>query len=63
MNEQQTHPDDGLEPPPEYVLGCRYDDEDNPTEVTLFPWTVGELSTTAWLTANVDSIVALDSVR
>ncbi|AEN06086.1 hypothetical protein [Halolamina sp.] len=63
MRGQQTQPDELLEPSPEYVLRCRYDDEDNPSEVTVFPGKEGELSTTEWLTANVDSTVALDEVR
>lgn len=63
MSVQQTHPGELLASYPDYVLSCLYDDEDDPSEVTVFPGEEGERSTTEWITADVESTVAIDDAR
>ena len=48
---------------PEFELASRYDDEDEPTEVTIFPAGLGEDLATTWLTVDVEHAVPLDQVR
>lgn len=54
---------DGLDAPPEYELACRFDDEEAPTEVTVFPAEFGEDLATHWLTMDVEHAVPLDRAR
>jgi hypothetical protein len=61
MSVRQSQSDDLLASYPEFGLSCRYDDEDDPTEVTVFPGAAA--STTEWLTADVESAVDLEDVR
>lgn len=61
MSVRQSQSGDLLASYPEFGLSCLYDDEDDPAEVTVFPGE--ERSTTEWLTADVDSAVALEDVR
>lgn len=61
MSVRQTHSGDLLESYPDYGLTCLYDDADDPAEITVFPGE--EMSTTQWLTADVDSAVSLEDVR
>ncbi|GAB7093063.1 hypothetical protein JCM30237_02150 [Halolamina litorea] len=61
MSVRQSHPGDLLESYPDFGLSCLYDDEDDPSEVTVFPGE--EASTTEWVTADVENAVALDDVR
>ncbi|GAB7012589.1 DUF7511 domain-containing protein [Halolamina salina] len=61
MSVQQTPSADPLASYPEFGLSCLYDDDDDPSEVTLFPGE--EMSTTEWVTADVDSAVSLDELR
>lgn len=61
MSLRQTHPGDLLESYPDFGLSCLYDDDDDPAEVTVFPGE--EISTTEWLTADLESAVSLDEVR
>jgi hypothetical protein len=62
MSVQQPRPGEPLASYPDYVLSCLYDDEDDPSEVTLFPGEE-ERSTTEWITADVESTVAIDELR
>ena len=48
---------------PEFDLTFLYDDEEEPTEVTIFEGTSQEDLTTRWLTMDYRHSVALDSVR
>lgn len=61
MSVRQTRSSELLASFPEFGLRCLYDDEDDPAEVTLFPG--DERSTTEWLTADVDTAVAVEEVR
>lgn len=63
MSVKGTQPGGLLASYPDYALSCLYDDDDDPTEVTVFPGERGELSTTEWITADVESTVAVDEVR
>lgn len=63
MSVQRTHPGDLLASYPDYVLSCLYDDEDDPSEVTVFSGEEGDLSTTEWITVDVESSVAIEDVR
>jgi hypothetical protein len=58
-------PTDGavLDELPEFELTYLYDDEEDPTEVTIFEGTSVEDLTTRWLTMDYHHTVALDSVR
>jgi len=61
MSVRQTPSGELLGSYPDFGLSCRYDDDDDPSEVTLFPGT--EMSTTEWVTADLDSAVSLDEIR
>ena len=61
MSVQRTPAGELLASYPEFGLSCLYDDDDDPSEVTLFPGT--EMSTTEWVTADLDSAVSLDEIR
>lgn len=61
MSVRRTRPGEPLASYPEFGLNCLFDDGADPAEVTVFPGE--EISTTEWLTADVDSAVALDDVR
>lgn len=61
MSVRQTRSGDPLESFPEFGLSCLYDDANDPGEVTVFP--DEELSTTEWVTADVDSTVSVEEVR
>lgn len=63
MSVQQPDPGDLLASYPDYVLSCLYDDEDDPSEVTVFSGEADERSTTEWITADVESTVAVDELR
>lgn len=63
MSVQQSAPGDLLASYPDYVLSCLYDDENDPSEVTVFPGEEGTRSTTEWITADVESAVAIDELR
>lgn len=54
---------DSLAALPSFDLTCRYDDLDDPAELTVFPADEDEARTTAWLTVEVGHAVALESVR
>lgn len=58
-------PTDGavLDELPEFELTYLYDDEEDPTEVTIFEGNSVEDLTTRWLTMDYHHTVALDSVR
>jgi hypothetical protein len=47
---------------PQYELDCLFDEEETPSEVTVFVDEVGELAT-KWLTIDIDHAVPLDEVR
>lgn len=63
MSIQQRNPGTLLASYPEFGLSWRYDDEDDPAEVTVFEG--GEIgrTTTEWLTADVDAVVSIDEVQ
>lgn len=61
MSVREMHTGGLLESYPTFGLRCLYDDEDDPSEVTVFPG--GEVSTTEWLTADVESTVSLEDAR
>ena len=61
MSVRQTQSGDLLASYPDFGLSCLYDDDDDPSEVTVFPGE--EMSTTEWVTADVDSAVSLDELR
>ncbi|QKY19721.1 hypothetical protein B4589_004745 [Halolamina sp. CBA1230] len=61
MSVRQTQSGDLLASYPDFGLSCLYDDDENPSEVTVFPGE--EMSTTEWVTADVDSAVSLDELR
>jgi hypothetical protein len=63
MSVQQTRSGELLASYPEYVLSCLYDDEDDPSEVTVFSGTDDDRSTTEWITADVESTMALDELQ
>lgn len=48
---------------PEFELACLYDDEDDPTEVTVFPQRFEDDLATNWITIDVAHAVPLDRVR
>ncbi|MDZ7702176.1 MAG: hypothetical protein U5J98_09005 [Halobacteriales archaeon] len=48
---------------PEFDLAFLYDDDDDPTEVTVFPARFDEDLATNWITVDVGHAVPLDSVR
>lgn len=54
---------EGLDALPEFDLACKYDDEDAPTEVTVFPARFGDDLATHWLTIDVEHAIPLDRVR
>jgi hypothetical protein len=49
---------DGL---PTFELGYRFDDEDDPSEVTIFDTERGD-TTTTWISASVEDAVRLDKI-
>lgn len=51
-----------LETFPEYELTCRYDDDRDPTEVTVFPVRTRNRAT-EWLTADLSATVSLYRTR
>ncbi len=61
MSVRQSRPGELLASYPDFGLSCLYDDEADPAEVTVFPGE--EISTTEWVTADVDSAVDLENVR
>jgi hypothetical protein len=63
MSVHGTQPGGLLGSYPEYVLNCRYDDEEDPSEITVFPGNEDEISTTEWITADTESSLALDEIR
>ena len=59
-----TASDDALCAFPEFDLCGLVDDEDDPTEVTVYPTDAdAETLATTWLTADVDATVALADAR
>lgn len=48
---------------PEFELAYRYDDDEAPTEVTVFPSRFGDDLATHWLTVDIDHAVPLDRAR
>lgn len=52
-----------LEELPEFRLTCLFDDEENPSEVTVFPASNGPDLSTRWITVDAGSAVPLESVR
>lgn len=63
MSIQQRNPGTILASYPDYGLSWRYDDEDDPREVTLFEGNDIGGTTTEWLTADVDAAVSLDDAQ
>lgn len=63
MSIQQIDPGTLLASYPEFGLTCRYDDEDDPTELTVFEGYDLGATTTEWLTVSVDDAVSLENVR
>lgn len=63
MSVQQTHPGELLASYPDYVLNCLYDDDEDPSEITVFPGEEGEMSTTEWITADMETAVALNEIQ
>jgi hypothetical protein len=63
MSEKQQIPGELLASYPEHVLDCRYDDEENPSEITIFDGTGETMPTTEWITAEIGSAVALEESR
>ncbi|MFB6133414.1 MAG: hypothetical protein ABEJ55_00305 [Halanaeroarchaeum sp.] len=53
----------GLEEPPEFDLRYRFDDPQEPTEVTVFPDTCEGDPTTRWLTIDKGFALPLEEVR
>lgn len=52
-----------LESLPTFALTCRYDDVDDPAELTVFPATADDERPTTWLTVDVEHAVPLETVR
>lgn len=50
-----------LDEQPTFDLDCRYDDPDDPAEVTIFD--AEDDTLTAWLTIDENSAVSLDRIR
>lgn len=63
MSIQQHNPGTLLASYPEFGLSWRYDDDEDPKEVTLFEGTEVGATTTEWLTVDVDAAVSLEDVR
>lgn len=63
MSIQQRNPGTLLASYPDFGLSWRYDDEDDPGEVTLFEGSEIGGTTTEWLTADVDATVSLEDVQ
>ncbi|SEO27583.1 hypothetical protein SAMN04487948_101476 [Halogranum amylolyticum] len=62
---ERTNSTDGvvLDELPEFELTYLYDDEEEPTEVTIFEGTSEEDLTVRWITMDYPHTVALDSVQ
>ena len=52
-----------LEELPRFDLSYLFDDQDEPTEVTVFPESNAYDISTNWITVTVESAVPLDEVR
>lgn len=63
MSVHGTQPGELLASYPEYVLNCRYDNEEDPSEITVFPGKDGEMSTTEWITADTEAAVGLNEIQ
>lgn len=63
MSIQQRNPGNLLASYPDFGLSWRYDDENDPGEVTLFEGSEIGGTTTEWLTADVDATVSLEDVQ
>ncbi|UWG47713.1 Uncharacterized protein HSRCO_1431 [Halanaeroarchaeum sp. HSR-CO] len=48
---------------PEFELCYLFDDQDDPTEVTIFQPGVDERSATRWLTIDTTHAIALEEIR
>lgn len=53
----------GLEDLPAFDLTYRFDDDTDPSEVTVFPDAESANETTRWLTVDVDHSVSLEDTR
>ena len=63
MSAHETQPGDLLASYPEFGLSCLVDDEDDPSEITVFPGEEDELSTTEWLTTDTETAVSVEEIR
>lgn len=65
MSAMERRDDDGsaLEEYPEFGLSYLLDDEDDPSEVTIFPGEGAEDLATEWVSVDVDAAVALEDAR
>jgi len=61
--DRRERPAAGLTRLPEFDLAFLYDDEDDPTEVTIFPAGFEEDLETNWITIDCRHAVPLDRVR
>lgn len=63
MSATTTPPSDtDLNETPEFELDCRYDDLENPSELTIFP-SDRQQSVTEWVTADRSATVSLHELR
>lgn len=61
--ERPSAVDDSRGSLPTFDLTFRYDDVQNPAELTVFPAGERDDGTTAWLTIDVEHAVPLETVR
>lgn len=62
-SEPPSSVDDSRDSLPTFDLTFRYDDVENPAELTVFPAAEQEDGTTTWLTIDLEHAVSLETVR
>lgn len=65
MSATSNEPDEThrLDDPPEFDLHCRFDDPENPTEVTVFPSDMGKPMTERWLSIEKGYALPIEEIR
>ncbi|MFB6296697.1 MAG: hypothetical protein ABEH66_07675 [Halobacteriales archaeon] len=59
----ESDPTRGLDDPPEYDLHCRFDDPEDPSEVTVFPGNQEESLTEQWISIEKGYALPVEEVR
>jgi len=57
-----SDPKRAVDKPPEFDLSHRFDDPEDPTEMTVFPESMGE-STTQWLSIETGYVLPVEEIR